>query len=165
MEVGDRPAVEPEAVDAPLVAEGVQHPAGFSDRLVEGRFGHLDESKNEHRVEYQVAQVDFLADHLLMDLALGGYIDHEVPADLGGTAEPPVSGEGPSPPVVVLDGSPGGDVVGSDRYAVLGELAERGLDLAPAAYSPTATYRVEVDPELPGGVQHRGARGEAPPVA
>ena len=109
--------------------------------------------------------VDFLADHLLMDLALGGYIDHEVPADLGGTAEPPVSGEGPSPPVVVLDGSPGGDVVGSDRYAVLGELAERGLDLAPAAYSPTATHRVEVDPELPGGVQHRGARGEAPPVA
>jgi len=48
---------------------------------------------------------------------------------------------------------------------VLGELAERGLDLAPAAYSPTAAYRVEVDPELPGGVQHCGARGEAPPVA
>ena len=139
--------------EAPLAAQGRQQVVALAE---------LDQAQHQHRVEFDVAQVDVLADHLAVDLALCGHVDDEVPADRGGAAQPPVLGQRSPAPVVGFDGARRGEVGGVGRDAVLGELAEHGLDLAASADAATTADRVDVDAQSSGSVEHRGAGRDVP---
>ena len=160
LEFGDDPVVDGDAREAPLVVQGLDEATHLADRLVQGRFRHLDQAQDENGVQLQVAEVHLLADHLPVDLAFGRYVDHQVAADRRRTGEAMGSVQRPAAPVGVLDRAPGRHVVLGDGHAVLGEVAEGRLDLAASADSAASTHRVQVDTQLPGGVQQRRPGGD-----
>ena len=101
-----------------------------------------------------------MRNHILENIFTKYYDDSMKIADFteGGPQGAPAPG--PAAPVGVLDRAPGRHVVLGDGHAVLGEVAEGRLDLAASADSAASTHRVQVDTQLPGGVQQRRPGGD-----
>ncbi len=161
LERADHRQVGVEVVEVPLIGEGqleTEQVAGRRGQL--GRL-HLDVVEADDGVQVEVANVEALPDDLAIDLALGRHVDHDVAAEMGGAGEAPLVSEALAVAVSGLDRAERRQVVGRRDDPVLGELADALLHLAAAADPAPAADRVDVDAELPRGIQD-GRAGTEP---
>ncbi len=154
-----------DAVELPLLGQRPFEALQVTGGLVHVWFGYLDVVEAGGGVEGDGAGLGALADHLAVDLALGRDVDDGVGEELGLAAEAAAGGEAADAVVALLDGVEGGERVGGDGEAMLGERAEGGGDLAPGADAAPAADRVEIDAELTRGGENGGAGGEAAALA
>ena len=154
-----------DALELPLLGQRPLEALQVAGGLVHVGLGDLDVVEAGGGVEGDGAGLGALADDLLVDLGFGGDVDDDVGEELGLAAEAAAGGEAADAVVALLDGVEGGEGVGGGGDAVLGEVAEGGGDLALGADAAAAADRVEVDAELAGGGEDRGAGGEAAALA
>ena len=146
--------VEDEILDSPLARERFSQPGEVAARGAEVGLLDLDEVEPDDRVDLDVAHVRFLAHDLLVHLALGWNVDHDVGEDPRGATEPATGGQGPIARIGLLDPAHGGQRRRVAGDPVLRVLALAHRDLATPADPATTADRVEVDPERAGGVEH-----------
>ena len=80
-----------------------------------------------------------------MDLALGWHVDDRVAHEVGEAAQASLRRHAAATPVVCFDATGRREVIGRRGDAVLGELADPLLDLAPPAQPMPAADRIDVD--------------------
>ena len=149
----------------PLLGQRRDQALQIARRLVHVGLGDLDVVEPGGRIHDDLARLGAFAHDLLVDLALGGHVDHHVALDPGLAAEPAALDQAAFRIVALLDLVPRAQRVLAHRDAVLGELAEGRGDLAFRADAAPAADRVEIDAEGARGGQDRGAGGKPAPLA
>jgi hypothetical protein len=107
----------------------------------------FDVMQMHHRIQRDDTRIGCLTYNLAMHLAAGGYIDHQVTLDAGGTGQPVSVGQGPPASELLFGGAQWTQVGGSRVDSMFGELAFHHQDLAPSAQCPTTTNRIHVNAE------------------
>ena len=102
-----------------------------------------------------------LADNLPVNLAFRGYVDDDVALNLGLASQAPALRETAFLVVAFFNRIPVAERVLRHGHSVFWEISEGRRDLAFGTDAATAANAVEVDAQLPGGGQDRGADGEA----
>ena len=147
-------------LDTVRSSDGLTDQFGDGFGIPEHRLRHVDVEQRELRIDHETAEVDRLAHHLLVNLALGRHGDDGIGENHRRATEATTLAQ--RPPGVAL-----GLVVDLDRRPIrqrgrlavdgpLGERTRRRFDLATTADAPTAAHRIEIDPELARRGQHRG---------
>ena len=103
-----------------------------------------------------------LTNHLVVHLAGGRHVNPDVTEDLCLAAQAQPAAQPAAGFAIFFRFAGAGQVVRAGRDVLLGEVTVHGLHLAAAAACPAATDRVNIDTQLTGRVQHRGARFEMP---
>ena len=124
--------------ELPLLGQRAFEALQVAGGLVHVGLGDLDVVEPGGGVEGDGAGLGALADDLLVDLGFGGHVDDGVGEELGLAAEAAAGGEAADAVVALLDRVAGGEGVGGDGDAVLGEVAEGGGDLALGADAAAA---------------------------
>ncbi len=127
--------------------------------------GDLDVVQPDHGVDLDRPDLGALSHDLLVDLALGRDVDHDVAEQLRLAAEPALGPEPAPPAVAPLDLAEWRDVVARRADAMLGELALGDRHLAAPAQAPPATHQIDVDPERARDLEQRRAEREAAALA
>ena len=152
----------PQPLHPPLLAEGYGEAVEVACRIVHVRLGYFDVVKRYCRIGDDRAGIGRLADHLPVDLAFRGYVNHHVAVDMRLASEPaPRLQLTAQADITFLRRVPGADMRRGGGDAVLRELPLGDLDLAAAADSATAADRIEVGSERAGSIKDGGALGEA----
>ena len=143
---------ELEADQVPVGGEGLGDQVEFGGLETEDHLGKLHVVEGYHRMDDHLGEVDRLAHHRPVDLALRRDVDDGVGQHHGLAAQAEALGDRATSPVAQLGGA------GIRQDAGFG-----GRDLAAAAQAPPAAHRVEVHPAGAGRVEdggpgsHRGA--------
>ena len=140
----------------PLLGESAEQTFEVTGGTGQIGLGDLHVVEANHWIDREGGDAGTLPDHLTMDLAVGGDVDHDVVDDLGG-----------APETMTLPQRPLALIVDLGRTGCR-EAVRSGLDpwpapdhhLAPATDAPPPAHRVQVDPEGPGSIEDRGPVGE-----
>ena len=148
-------------LNAPLRGQRLFQAFKVARGIVHVGLGHLDKERARRRVHHDVALGRGFADHLFVDLGLGRHVNHDIAHDLGLTAQTAARQHAALGLVPLFHRVPGADGVFLDCHAMLGKLAISGCDLALRANATAPTDRIKVNAQLAGGLQDRGAKGNA----
>ena len=113
--------------------------------------------QSHQRVDFDVAEIDRLADDLLVHLACRRDLDDDVTAHLRCAAETLTVEDRAAPGVVLFGRGPTGDRIVGRLDLPLGERPGCWDDLASPAQSATTARGVEVSTCLPCRIEHRCA--------
>jgi hypothetical protein len=156
LQVWQRPRVDPDPGEAPLLLECGEDPVMVAGGLTQLRGGDLDVVETHHRIDLNVRHLRPFPDDLAVDSALRRDVDDDVADNTHLTAQPVALSEWPCSPVVRLD-----LVRCGDACLVEGDTL-RGAEpyLAAPADAAAATDRVEVDRQGAGGIEDIDPSGE-----
>jgi len=102
LELLDHPQVTGEVRQAPLRLQGQLHPAQIARWLVQYRRRHLDVEQPNGGVDQDVPGLGPLADDLLVHLALGRHVHHQIAQDTGLATQPAPRLQGLAPRIALL---------------------------------------------------------------
>ena len=115
----------------------------------------------DHRIELDRPDLGAFPHDLLVDLALGRDVDHDVAQEPRLAAEAALAAEPAAAAIALLDLAERRDVVVRRADAVLGELALGDRHLAAPAQAAAAAHRIDVDAERARDLEQRRAEREA----
>ena len=144
----------------PLVAQGNRQPFEIPSGFVHVGFGDLDVQQPRRGIHRDHPLGRGLADDLLVDLRFGRHVDDDVAHHPRLTAQTPPRRQTANPVVAVFDRVPFRQGIGLDGDAMFRKGPVPRRDLAFGADAAPAADRVQIHPKLPGGGQHRRAKGE-----
>ena len=127
------------------------------DSIAELRLLHLHVQQREVRIDDHATKIDVLAHHLAMHLARGRYVDDDITAHLGHTAEPVALLEFSLSAVLDLPFAARRERVARGLDVPLREVADARRDLATSTYASSTAHRVEVDTKTTSSVENGDA--------
>ena len=147
------------------VAPGMSHWPASASRMspvavkscAKGGLWEVEVTQHHGRVQLYALQTDFLADNLLVNLALGRNVQNDVALDARRAAQTLRVLERPLACVVGLERAGAERAPSALSIDHLASDPTDGIHLAASTDSTPATHGVQVSAELPRGVEHRGA--------
>src|SRR5690606_451625 len=149
----------------PLPFQRLQRAFQIAGGIVHVRLFYLDVVEPDWRIELDRADLGAFAHDLLVNLAVGRHIDHQVAKQLRLTGEAAAGLHALARLVALLHCIPFAGMFRAAHDAVLREFAEAELDLTAPTDPAAAANGVDVYPKLPRAAQERRAEQEAPAPA
>ena len=159
------PEIAGEFAQLPLLAQRLLQALEVAARALHVGLFDLDIVQADHRIELDRPDLGTLPDDLLVNLALGRDVDHDVALQPRLAAEPALRPESPPPAIALLDLAERRDMITRRADAVLGELALGDRDLTAPAQAAAAADRIDVDPEHARGLEQRCAERKTTALA
>jgi hypothetical protein len=138
---------------SPLLGEGGHQTPIIGGCFTEPGHGDIYVIEPDHRVDVDVDHLGTLPHYLSVHLALGRNVDDDVTEDPGRAAETMMFAERSPAPI----GQLGRTGLGQPRLIEWDGLGRSELDLASPTDPSPAANRVEIDSEMSGGIENRGA--------
>ncbi len=109
------------------------------------------------RIDFNAPDLSAFAHNLLVDLAVGGDVDHQIALNRAGTAQSTIGLHSAFASIAFLHRIHGGDIFRLTFYLKLGKVPDRGGDLAAPTDTTATADRIQIDAQMSRGLKDGGA--------
>ena len=150
-----------QALVSPVFFDLCLQPVHVAERLVHVRLFDFDIAQMHRRMPFDIAVTDGFADDLRIDDRVLRHVDDEVALNGGGAGKAAVRRDLAHLGIAQLFGAAHGNMIVGRDNLVLGKIAFLHLNLTAPARRPPAADALDIDAQLPRGVEHGCAHRKA----